>query len=327
MADSRREIDPEMVRCAVCRPMIGEPHDIADARPILSIVIPTFRRQQRLPLCLERLARCRASDRAEIIVVDQTPVSEWLPIDARITGRFFSFARLHAPVPNIAAARNRGGTIASAELLLFLDDDVELEPEFLTKLFALFERDAVDVAGSVLVNSFAVESIAGCGIERATWLPGANTALRRKHFLRVGGYDENLWRYNEDAEFCHRLRLSGLRIGRPAGLRAIHHHEPSGGTWHWVSLFDTARSVMLCDLYFGRAIGGGLPAMIWRALRTIRQEWKGFGRIKAGTVLGRILACGVMAPVGCVAAYRKPKTLPRQDEFASGPRRSGRKTL
>src|SRR3954465_10419615 len=105
--------------------------------------------------------------------------------------RFFSFERLHASVPNIAAARNRGGTIASAELLLFLDDDVELEPEFLTRLLALFERVLVGVAGGLLVDSFAAERTAGCGIERATWLPGASTALRRRHFLAVGGYDEN----------------------------------------------------------------------------------------------------------------------------------------
>ena len=118
-----------------------------------------------------------------------------------------------------------------------------------------------------LVNSFAAERTAGCGIERATWLPGASTAVRRRHFLAVGGYDENMPRYNEDAEFCHRLRLTGLRIGRAAGLRAIHHHEPSGGTWHSVSLFGTARDVMLCDIYFRRIIGDGFPAMVWHALR------------------------------------------------------------
>jgi glycosyltransferase involved in cell wall biosynthesis len=298
MADGKHDIDAGAAR--------------SGARPAVSIVIPTFRRQQRLPLCLEWIARCRGAECAEIILIDQTPVCEWLPIDDRITNRFFSFERLHGSVPNIAAARNRGGMIASSELLLFLDDDVELEPEFLTGLLALFERDAVDVVGGVLVDSFAAAGIAGCGIERATWLPGPNTALRRKHFLAVGGYDENLFRYNEDAELCHRLRLSGLRIGRAAGLRAIHHHEPSGGTWHCVSLFDMARSVMLCDLYFARAVGGGFPAVVWRALRTIRHEWKGFGRINAGTILGRVFSCIVMAPVGCVAAYhRKPQTLPK----------------
>ena len=61
----------------------------AGAAPVLSIVMPTFRRQQRLPLCLEWVARCRGAEGAEIIVIDQTPVSEWLPIDNRITNRFF----------------------------------------------------------------------------------------------------------------------------------------------------------------------------------------------------------------------------------------------
>lgn len=317
MTDGSNKRETGTLQGATCRPTVGVSRDAPGAGPVISIVIPTFRRQESLLLCLERVARCRDSDRAEIIVVDQTPVSEWLPIDTRITSRFVSFERLHASIPNVSAARNSGGIIASAELLLFLDDDVELEPEFITKLLALFEWDIVDVTAGVLVDSFAAESTAGCGIERATWLAGANTAVRRRHFLAVGGYDENLSRYNEDAEFCHRLRLNGLRIAKHTGLRAIHRHEPRGGTWHYASLFDTARDVMRCDLYFTRAIGGGLPAMIWRALRTIRQEWKGFGRIKTGTILGRIFACGLMAPVGCVAAYRKPKTLPRQDETAS----------
>ena len=309
MADGNRDIDAGAARSAARRLPSAE-QGTSGAPPAVSIVIPTFRRQQRLPLCLEWIARCRGAERAEIIVIDQTPVSEWLPIDERITNRFYSIERLHASVPNIAAARNRGGMIASAKLLLFLDDDVELESDFLIRLLALFERDVLDVTGSVLVDSFAAERVAGCGIEPVTWLPGANTAVRHKHFLAVGGYDENMPRYNEDAEFCHRLRLSGLRIGRHTGLRAIHHDERSGGTWQCVSLLDTARDVMFSDLYFRRAIGGGLLAIIWQAFRTIRHEWKGFGRIKAGTIPGRILACGVMAPVACVAAYRKPKTLP-----------------
>ncbi len=279
-----------------------------DLAPTISIVIPTFHREERLLKCLSHVAACYSCAKAEVIVIDQTPKSEWLPIGDEIKEAFFSFTRIFVATPSLPAARNLGGSTARADIFLFLDDDVELERSYIDKLLKVFDGDLVDVVGGECVTCFTEVATASPNIRAVEWLVGVNTALRREHFFTIGGYDENL-PYNEDAEFCHRLRLSGLRIAMHEGLKVIHYHEPTGGIRHHPSLLEAARTIMRSDLYFTRAIGGGLPRIVKRTLLTIRGESLGFGRIKVGTTLTRVLACALAAPEALVYAFRKPRLL------------------
>jgi GT2 family glycosyltransferase len=279
--------------------------------PSVSVVIPTFQREVSLLTCLSHLAAASGSANAEVIVVDQTPRIQWLPIDDQVLNTFFSFDRIFTPKPNLPAARNLGASVAQAKIFLFLDDDVEVEDSYLTNLIEIIEDDQLDVVGGECVNSFS--EMTSSNIEPVEWLPGINTALRQEYFYGIGGYDENL-PYNEDAEFCHRLRSRGLRIGIHKSLRVIHYHRPTGGIRHHPSLFKTARTIMQSDLYFTRAVGGGLPHILKRAFVTTKRESLGLGRIQRGTIPTRVLACGVAAPSALIYAFRKPQlsAVPKQ---------------
>src|SRR6056297_1807949 len=93
-------------------------------RPAISIVIPTYRRPERmsrlLPLVLSQIAGLSQGTMLELIVVDNCP-----DLSARdVVTAFDNPVRYHSePAPGVANARNRGVAEALGEYVLFLDDD------------------------------------------------------------------------------------------------------------------------------------------------------------------------------------------------------------
>ncbi len=297
-----------------------------DEPPAISIVIPTFQRQQCLLNCLARLAACRSADKAEVIVVDQTPGATRPANRPDLDAAFRRLKYITLPVANVAAARNVGAASSCGEVILFLDDDVELENSYLDQLIALFAEQRVDCLAGEDVGSFA-DATRDLGFTKMEWLPSANLSVRRNEFLAAGGFDENLYRYNEDAEFTGRLRVRGVRLGVHSTLRAIHHHEPQGGTRHSRSAFEVARHVLRNDLYFTRAIGGGPILLASVVYRDFKSTMRGTGKIGGGSIVVRLAAFCLSLPAAIPYAYRRPKLLametgsarPSDEDFEPGP--------
>lgn len=109
--------------------------DMGSDRLLISIVIPTFRRESLLrPLLLALDAQVADSGAAvEIIVVDNSPEASAI---AALAGEDSPLLRLvHEPNPGVANARNRGVATATGSHVLFLDDD-ELPAEGWLATFA-----------------------------------------------------------------------------------------------------------------------------------------------------------------------------------------------
>ena len=101
----------------------------------LSVIIPTHNRADILKICLEKLAMQQGVD-FEVIVVDdgstdhtesqvsslKSHVSTWSDI------RYIKQKASHQ-----GTARNRGVEVASGEIIVFIGDDIFVEPEFLMK--------------------------------------------------------------------------------------------------------------------------------------------------------------------------------------------------
>ena len=92
---------------------------------MLSIVIPTFRREAYLPPLFASLAAQIASCGvdAEVIVVDNSPDASARVVAARGTDRLDALRYVHEPRPGVAQARNRGVAEAAGSHVVFLDDD------------------------------------------------------------------------------------------------------------------------------------------------------------------------------------------------------------
>jgi GT2 family glycosyltransferase len=123
----------------------------------ISVVVPTHERPEQLRVCLRSLV-AQGYPNYEVIVVDNTPrtstteaiVREFM-VDAEVPMTY-----LREPYPGASAARNRGLRAALGEFVAFADDDVIVDPHWLTAISEAFGAadDVGCVTGPVLPLHF-----------------------------------------------------------------------------------------------------------------------------------------------------------------------------
>lgn len=117
--------------------------------PMVSIVIPTYRRDKDLERALESLGKL-VYHNFEIVLVDDNDDSEWNSVVNAIVNNFkrkFSTIKITSIVnhPNkgSAVSRNIGITFSKGEYICFLDDDdIYLPPRIINQLFPMVEKNA-----------------------------------------------------------------------------------------------------------------------------------------------------------------------------------------
>ena len=151
---------------------------------------------------------------------------------------------------SLPRARNYGWQRARYEILIYVDDDIRCDPDFVSQHVETLQRPGVSVvAGGVdEVNKPAdLASAVGqfsrwtaiptrgfgargeCFVEHA---PGGNFSLTREVIRSVGGFDEAFAQgaaLGEELEFCLRVRRAGFRIYFNGAARLRHLAIPIGG--------------------------------------------------------------------------------------------------
>ncbi|HEX4093759.1 MAG TPA: glycosyltransferase [Trebonia sp.] len=113
------------------RPVAHQPPPLPLSRA--SVVVPTnFARPAELRRCLKTLAELDHPD-YEVIVVDNRP-ADAPPADLE------GVRVVREPRPGISAARNRGVSVATGEIIAFTDDDVQVQPGWLSAIGGRFAR-------------------------------------------------------------------------------------------------------------------------------------------------------------------------------------------
>ncbi len=121
--------------------------------PLVSVIVPTHERPEQLMRCLCSLLALHYP-RYEIIVVDNAPSTQKtfllcqpLFTDSEIPVRYVREDRQGA-----SWARNAGINVAQGEILAFTDDDVVVDPHWLTELVRPFflDRNVACVTGLVM---------------------------------------------------------------------------------------------------------------------------------------------------------------------------------
>ncbi|HEX6257645.1 MAG TPA: HAD-IIIA family hydrolase [Euzebyales bacterium] len=207
----------------------------------VTVVVPTIGRPS-LEHLLTSLAAADGPAPAAVLLVDDrhdatAPLSTGPlvpPLDDRVRV-LPGFAR------GPAAARNVGWRAASTPWVAFLDDDVEVEPDWLARLAA-----DLDVGGEVAGSQGRISvPLPGdrpatdwernvAGLERARWAT-ADMAYRRSALVAVGGFDERFQRaYREDADLGLRVTDRGWRI--VPGRRGVRHPVRPAGPWISIAL-------------------------------------------------------------------------------------------
>ncbi len=206
----------------------------------VSVIIPTYNRCNQLLRCLDALAQQRYQlDCCEIIVVDDgstdlTPTVVRTPIPFRVQYR-------RQPNRGSAAARNVGAKTSEGEILIFLDDDILVEPEFVAAIVR--EHESVD--RTIVVGSFrhcvsaqattfqAISMAESCyGTKGSdpvhpsfTQVTSNNVSIRRADFFALGmwqdvaGDGQTLW---GDVDFAYRAYRKGFAFRRSPGAICYH---------------------------------------------------------------------------------------------------------
>ncbi|MEU2282648.1 glycosyltransferase [Streptomyces sp. NPDC013178] len=217
---------------------MGEDPAVAGA-PAYAVVVPTVGRAC-LADCLRALAAADGHPPEEVVVVDDRPdpVGE-LPLEAAgvLRGRVRT---LRTGGRGPAAARNAGWRTVGTPWTVFLDDDVQVLPDW-SRLLADDLRAADPTAGGIQ-GRLTVPLPQGrrptdwergtAGLEQAAWAT-ADMAYRTATLVDVGGFDERFRRaFREDADLALRVRAAGWTLRR--GRRTTRH--PVRPADRWVSV-------------------------------------------------------------------------------------------
>ncbi len=204
----------------------------------VDVVIVTWRSGERVLRCLERL---EAQDQ---------PHATWLVDNASGDGTVaavrdrFPAVRVLEMDSNLGfgAAVNAGVRAGTAEAVVLVNDDVELEDGALAALVGPLADPAVGMVaglttmpGSGLVDGFGIElDVTLAPYNRLRGEPagpaggvllgpsGGLAAYRRSAFERAGGFDTRVFAYGEDVDLALRLRLAGWGAVAVAAARGVH---------------------------------------------------------------------------------------------------------
>lgn len=209
----------------------------------VSLVIPTFRREALLVGTL-RCALAQDVPDAQIMVVDQTPVHE-PPTREFLAAHAERLEVVQLSEPGLARARNEGLARARGEVVVFVDDDTEFAPDFLSRHLAAHGAGADLVAGRVIPPDRAVAPkpvwvdrllrfSGGMSCDRpgpTNVVEGCNFSVGRRALAALGGFDEGFTGVSvrEDADFGLRAHRAGFRVVFEPTASVVHLASPSGG--------------------------------------------------------------------------------------------------
>ena len=205
----------------------------------MAVVIVTWRSDPRADACIARVRANGAS--IPIVLVDS---------EARDPGAARADVELLARPENVgfAAGANLGierAFAGGARYVVLLNDDVLVEPGCVAALVgAAGEARAVspviDAPGSDAFAGGQIDWKRGFGSHRAgalDFLTGAALCVPRAVWERVGPFDEQLFLYYEDVDWCRRAIAAGVELAVVPDARATHAAGSSAGgeTWAYYS--------------------------------------------------------------------------------------------
>lgn len=208
----------------------------------VSVVICTHERPGALARCLRSLQELEEKPH-EILVVDNAPQT---PSTRELVERNSGIRYVCEQKLGLSRARNAGIRNTNGDIVAFTDDDVIVDPRWISALLHAFADEAKVMAVTGLVLPAELNSCAQAVFEQRFgfhrgYLPhrfsgpqqevwnlgaGANMAIRRRAFEIAGAFDERLGAgaagCSEDTELWSRLLEHGFEC-QYTPLAVVHH--------------------------------------------------------------------------------------------------------
>ncbi len=263
--------------------------------PKVTVAIPTYNRAKYLRQTLAGIAAQRfPRDHVEVLVIDNNSTDDTAKVVAAFADLWPAPRRVVETRQGLDFARNRAVAEARGEIIVFGDDDILVEPDWLAQITVPLLADAdarrIGAVGGEVVPVFPdglpdwvrewhapLAFRPDAGPMEAKHCPmGANLAFPRWVFERLGLFHTALDRAagnyfsGGDSEMIRRVRAAGLEVWFAPGA-AVRHQMPAGRTTFRYAArhaFDSARSRVIdragqpgaAAYLAGRLVANGLKA-------------------------------------------------------------------
>jgi GT2 family glycosyltransferase/glycosyltransferase involved in cell wall biosynthesis/regulator of replication initiation timing len=216
-----------------------------------SIIIPVHNNLHFTKKCIENIYKTSAMFSIEVIVIDNASTDETYSY-------LNSISDLVKIIKNdsnesFSKANNQGAEIAKGKYLVFLNNDVEVQPGWLDALEERFSEDEnVAIQGAKLIYPNGL--IQHCGVvwgpvtenmnlhyhiylaanPEVEWVnnykeyqmvTGALLAIRSKVFKEIEMFDEKYFFGHEDLDLCLKTRSAGYKVMYNPEVIGIHHES------------------------------------------------------------------------------------------------------
>ena len=225
--------------------------------PLVSIIIANYNGERFLQTCLSWVLKTNYSN-FEAILIDDGSIDK----SVRIIKEFAQKDRRIKLFKNrktlgAAASRNKGIKKSSGEIIVFLDNDTEVEQEWLKELVNVLQssqkiggaccklldfekRDKIQLAGLKLIPHTGWGIGLGVDQRDEKWdkqaevvAVSAALAVKRQVLDKIGGFDEKLAVHTEDLDFCWRVWLAGYKII----------YVPTSRVYHWTKTLEQRKDM------------------------------------------------------------------------------------
>ncbi len=265
---------------------------------IVSVIICTHRRPDRLALALESLVRedYGGTDWEIIVIENDTAASDEVAAVVKRFGQNLPLRWFLETFPNLSRARNRGAEEAKGDYLAYLDDDIEVVSGWLRSLLRYLREYVPDVCGGPSLALYRTPKPYWYKDEWATsycrgdepavtteTFGGMNFIVKKSLVKALGGFDESLGMagekiaYAEEVELLLRARRANpdlLTMDLPA-VAVRHEVRPEKMTIRWCirSTWASARDCISAGITGSRM--RTWPAIAKSGIRsTVRLLWK-----------------------------------------------------
>ncbi len=267
-----------------------------------AVIVVNWNGKAYLRVCLQSLRRQTHPD-FQVIVVDNGSTDGSLEMLAQE----FPEVRVEALKENMGfvVASNIGAQLAGdVDVLVMLNNDTEVEPDWLQALCAALEahpqagaaaskmllfdrRDVLHAAGDIMAPGFFPQNRGVWEVDQGQydddiWVfgpCGGAAAYRREVWEALGGFDERLFMYLEDVDLAWRMQKAGWKTVFVPEARVYHHLSATGGG-KIASYYVGRNLILLHRWHLGwsevrqawRPLLAGHVRIVWDALRAWRGE-------------------------------------------------------
>lgn len=266
---------------------------LPDHMSLFSVVIPNWNGVRHMPACLEAL-RAQSYESVEVIVVDNASTDG---SQALITAQFPEVRLVALPENRgFTGACNAGMQAAQGEFIALLNNDTEVDPNWIASVIDAFNRhpEAGIVASKMLLfndrqrfhTTGDLYRIDGRLMNRGVWefdegqydreeyvfsACGGSSAYRRAMLDEIGLLDDDFFFSAEDMDLGWRAQLAGYRcIYTPHAI--VYHHLAATGGGVTASFYDGRNMIWILLKDYPTALWRKHAHIIIRA--QIRLAWE-----------------------------------------------------